>query len=627
MGVVEGGAPWLQILETASFRDALAPTDTGLTGLDSRLRSLADSADGDDQRYLANLLAAVASFWPRPDDFQSPYGPMMVLADGQRTAIPSDLAERDLLVLTAVVDALPEHTFRSRVLDVLALHGDRSLRPQRHAAQVRALVENGPTAGSIIHAHDQWERGVVVAVRFGSATQVERDALERMLVEAALASPDGHLVVLVARMLRKHDLGRPAARDIAVRLMAVTDTPDSFAARNTLEEAAQWFRRAGDAVAAEDAAFRVVESLVLDADDAAQVGGRGEMVAAVHLEEALQKLRTIPRSARDRLGAGELAANLARRIREAGASAISEMQTFRSESGDLSEFVQGLVDHLSGQDTLETLRRFAEFQSFARYEATKASAERNLVEHPLSALFPVRHFDRDGRTVFRSDGDDDDEVYGEKGPVWRHMVQDYQFRIGLLGGALIPRAWLQLTSEHQLRLRDFEAITHGSSIVPPGQEALYARGLLQGYEGDFASAGHLLAPRVEAVVRYHLANSGERTSAIDSDGIENELGLSALMKNTRTVELFGPDITFEIRALLCGPIGPNLRNDVAHGLVDDSMALSSAAVYLWWVALKLAFVPYWNALHDAEAADAREAEAPTLEDEPEVCEDHLDQQG
>lgn len=121
MGVVEGGAPWSQILETASFQDALAPTDTGLTGLDCRLRSLAGSEDGDDQRNLANLFATVASFWPRPDDFQSPYGPMMVLADGQRTVIPSDLTEQDLLVLAAVVDALPEHVFRSRVLDVLAL--------------------------------------------------------------------------------------------------------------------------------------------------------------------------------------------------------------------------------------------------------------------------------------------------------------------------------------------------------------------------------------------------------------------------------------------------------------------------------------------------------------------------
>lgn len=287
MAEVEGGAPWLKILETTSFQDALAPTDTGLTGLDSRLRSLAGSEDGDDERYLANLLAMVASFWPRPDDFQTPYGPMIVLADGQRTAIPGDLTKQDLLILAAVVDALPEHVFRSRVLDVLALHGDRSLRPQRHAAQVRALVENGLTAGSIIHAHDQWERGVVVAVRFGSATQVERDALEQMLVDAALTSPDGHLVVLVARMLRKHSLGRPAAHDIAVRLMAVTDAPNSFAARNTLEEAAQWFSRAGDAVAAEDATFRVVESLVSDADDAAQVGGRGGIVAVAHLEEAL----------------------------------------------------------------------------------------------------------------------------------------------------------------------------------------------------------------------------------------------------------------------------------------------------------------------------------------------------
>jgi hypothetical protein len=32
--------------------------------------------------------------------------------------------------------------------------------------------------------------------------------------------------------------------------------------------------------------------------------------------------------------------------------------------------------------------------------------------------------------------------------------------------------------------------------------------------------------------------------------------------------IFGKDLSFEIKALFCDPFGPNLRNELAHGLLD-----------------------------------------------------------
>ncbi|TQO19922.1 uncharacterized protein DUF4209 [Rhodoglobus vestalii] len=620
MAVPEGsgsGVRWAEIIGTQQFQDALAPTETGLIGLDSRLLAIVAPEADTDVQHLGGLLATVASFWVRIDDFQDPYGPMIELVDGRRSQIPSDLSEADLEVLSLVVDLIPDLVFRSRVLDVLALHGDRTLRPQRHVAQVQALIDNRVAPHTLVHAHEQWDRGISVAVRFGAATRSELDSLVQLLVDAVENSSDGSLVVTVARLLRKHGLAGANAASISARLLAVTDSPNSIAARHTLEEAASWFRRAGDTTAAEDALFAIVQGLVAEADASAQDNGRGGLVAAVHLEDALQTLRTLPKSARERLGAGNLTANLARRIREAGATSLGQMHIFQSESIDLSGAVRELLEHLTGVDSLEAMRRFAGLQPFNSYDQSKADAERAVAEHPLSNIFPVSYFSHDGRTVYRSGTGDDVELYGETGPVWRQMVQTYQIRIDLLGGVLIPHAWRQMTSEHRLTLRDFEAITKGSTSIPPGSAGLYARGLFHGYNGDFASAAHLLSPRIETLVRYHLANAGEKTSAIDSDGLENEVGLSSLMKNEFIVEILGPDIAFEIRALLCGPIGPNVRNDVAHGLVDDSISRSTTSVYLWWFAIKLAFIPYWNALHDADAADGREHARPVpAEQEP-----------
>ena len=70
-------------------------------------------------------------------------------------------------------------------------------------------------------------------------------------------------------------------------------------------------------------------------------------------------------------------------------------------------------------------------------------------------------------------------------------------------------------------------------------------------------------------MRWHLKAAGIKTTNLDSDGIENENGLSTLMDLPEVTQIFGEDISFELKALFCDPFGPNLRNELAHGLLDD----------------------------------------------------------
>jgi hypothetical protein len=55
--------------------------------------------------------------------------------------------------------------------------------------------------------------------------------------------------------------------------------------------------------------------------------------------------------------------------------------------------------------------------------------------------------------------------------------------------------------------------------------------------------------------------------------------------------MLGADIVFEMRSLLVERFGANLRNDMAHGLVDHDSFYSPSARYLWWLALHLYSFP------------------------------------
>ncbi len=147
---------------------------------------------------------------------------------------------------------------------------------------------------------------------------------------------------------------------------------------------------------------------------------------------------------------------------------------------------------------------------------------------------------------------------------------------------------------------DFVAMASRSPIVPKNRERLFGKALFAGYEKDFVAALHLLVPQIEHMVRWHLKAAGIKTTNLDKDGIENENGLSALMELPEVTQIFGEDLSFELKALVCDAFGPNLRNELAHGLLDDEACHSAYAIYAWWLGLKLVFNTFWNAKRKAD---------------------------
>jgi len=70
---------------------------------------------------------------------------------------------------------------------------------------------------------------------------------------------------------------------------------------------------------------------------------------------------------------------------------------------------------------------------------------------------------------------------------------------------------------------------------------------------------------------------------LDKDGIENENGMSTLIGLPEAEQVFGKDLVFEFESLFCNAFGPNLRNELAHGLLHENSCNSSPR-YLCMVA-------------------------------------------
>lgn len=223
---------------------------------------------------------------------------------------------------------------------------------------------------------------------------------------------------------------------------------------------------------------------------------------------------------------------------------------------------------------------------------------------------------RDGRVIAKrpamslgAELTSDDEI-----AIRAEMIRDYGIRVSLAVRGSIWPALEMLLLEHRLREVDFIALARNSPIVPKERAGLFGKALFAGYERDFVTALHLLTPQIEHLVRVHLKQAGAKTTNIDKDGIQNENGMSNLLGLPEAVQVFGEDLTFELNSLFCDAFGPNLRNELAHGLLDEGECQSVYAIYAWWLALRLTVNVWWNAANPAAGQqEVNDDQAPAAE--------------
>ena len=329
------------------------------------------------------------------------------------------------------------------------------------------------------------------------------------------------------------------------------------------------------------------------------------MVATSFYENAIQTYRTIPRSERTTHGVDERIAELRECLNESGKKSLDEMDAIDIPGQDIGQIVENARNAVRGKGLEEALKAFVNL-SRTNAKKLRESTIKNLEHFIAHRLFPTTFMNRDGRVAAKMPSMSSSPIPsdGDEMVIRSKMVENYCIHVSL---AVCGRIWPAqeiLLLEHRLREADFVNLARQSPIVPIGRELLFGKALFAGYDRDFVTAIHILVPQIEHMVRCHLKQAGVQTTNIDSNGIENENGLSSLMDLPQTEKIFGEDLSFEIRALFCDSFGPNLRNELAHGLLDDRAFYSANAIYAWWLGLKLVFIPFWNALsNDAESKE------------------------
>ncbi len=531
---------------------------------------------------LSNICSPMIDLESRNDPFQ----PFMTWGN-KRSFLPIDLTDEEILYLSSILDEDLSPILKARIADILWTY----LKP-KNKKYSEIAIENYISMDVFKDFFQPdiyvfWERAAMLAKQAKNNSLIEK-IKSKLLEEIENPSTnwDFHLLKII-EIFDNTDLDKERNHKLAEKLLEkqkeFNHKQQFHIVEKYLELAAKLFKKSGNT---EDS----YKSLALLSQAIENHGdyrkNESAMVANSFYKLAFQRYREIPKSYRSILQIDQKLDTVQEKITQSGLLITDELKLISTKEMDISDLQEHCANHVRGKQTaFESLLYFSGVSS-CNFESIWKSTENNINNFPISSLFGATSVSTDGRKIssippLALDGNNRDEVIPKK------AIKNFGIHMHLaVEGCILP-ALNQIQKEHLFPKEFLIQLCKLSAIVPEKREILVANALYQGFEWDFRSAIHLLAPQVENMVRQLLKRNGLVTTHTDPNGIENEMGLSSLVSIVGAREILGDDLWFELQTVFTDSLSANLRNEVGHGLLDDDTSNSLYSVYAWWMVLRL----------------------------------------
>lgn len=479
-----------------------------------------------------------------------------------QTARVHGLPRDALVVLVGLLDRSENLEVRTRIADAAWSHGRAcSVEIARQCVrEYLKLARDSYEPGEWVRSFFYVKRGVSMGLSLGRKHEafIDASSVALEMLNSAFAAESGYFSLRMIDLLLEHRIGDPAqVGAVALRIADDAEAHGDLArSRDYLARAASSWQRAKAPDQTHQTRRRIGELLEREAA-AHSAQPEGMMHAAVLLEGAITVYRSVPAGGAD---ADRLKSEL-QRVRAAAVAALPRTELARFDPTDLIEYAR---NHVKGRTARQALVRLVTLTKPFEMEALRKAAADALENAPLASAMASLNLKASGQLVHRTTATlDPDEESATIGRMHQHLNMYRQ--ITAIG---INAARDQMQLEHGLAEADFFYLAAQSSFVPAGREAMFAKGLAFGADADFVSAAHLLVPQLEHALRVHLNAIGVVTLNLPNSGVQDERDLGALLELPELVRLLDESVIFDWRSLLTEKAGANLRNELAHGLIE-----------------------------------------------------------
>ncbi len=546
----------------------------------------AQTAGNTEAEALFALLGIICSFHLKLDEPDEPFVPALVFQTG-RSPSPEDLSDAHLDLLQQLAPEVADPELRARVADVIWVC-------RRNFQMAVLAVEAYLASASVLEDPEHWPTGferIERALQLGASLGRNHPVLQTVIayIEDRLAYHNGadplFLSAKLMELLQEQRRGDPAIyAPLAERMALQAEAEHKWhKARTCWSILGRWRRVVGDTALDRDAQVRLAETYVLEAEAALAHNPTDYGLAAHHLQQAIAALRRVG-------GTSERVAEIHHRLLEYQRQSAGQAQVAMT-SIDVSEMAEQARGLVAGKEPLQALVSLAMLARPIGIQQIRDEVRRLVRNHAFQFIFPAVMLNEEGKVVARRPATSPSEIEADEALLRAEMFRQANWHRETLAVGGIEHARQQINLEHHIRVQDLLPIVAENPFIPLGRELMYAHGLHAGLTGDFLTAAHLLIPQIEHSLRTLLAERGALVSGIDTQGIQDEHNINAILYREELKAILGENIVFDLQGLLVERFGHNMRNRMAHGLMSAGEFFNGQSIYLWWLTLHLCCLP------------------------------------
>ena len=169
----------------------------------------------------------------------------------------------------------------------------------------------------------------------------------------------------------------------------------------------------------------------------------------------------------------------------------------------------------------------------------------------------------------------------------KHMVKHASEHRNLSNPIVLNYAFSFFKESGEFSKDSLNFLVDDNAIIPDNRSDIIKDGLYLGLSGNLYAAMHILLPQVENIFRNLVKNCGDTITFLKEDGTETYKPLSALLKSEKLRECYDENIIFTFQSIMDDPIGENLRNLNAHGVLEPEKGNGSSALYFLCLVIRL----------------------------------------
>ncbi|NES04540.1 MAG: DUF4209 domain-containing protein [Okeania sp. SIO2F4] len=501
-----------------------------------------------------------------------------------------ELTEEHLNFLTEIAPKISDFTLQAQVADIIWSKKRNNLMAELAVdAYIKSAIElENPTEWS--SCFDQIERAFRLAKKIKNKVEEVVEHIEKVL-DSYQGEDPLWLSAELMKLLQENKSGNPQKyAALAEKAALLAESSNEWRrARDYWEIKAKWHRIEKNRENERAALMRAAETYLKEAEYTPKNSSLAYFIASFSLQEAIKAFRKIPGAKKETIAAKERTEEAHKLLLQYQQESTKGLITISSDQIDITEIVEKVRASVRGKKLQDALFALAFLTDPQKISQLKKNAE-EIFKYPLSFVMQKVRINKKGKVVARQSSILEEAIKSEPGKL-EAAIKSRMYELSILyqtltAQAVIKPAIEQINLEHSVQLEDFLPIVENNPFVPPERVHLFAKGLYAGLTGDFYTSTHILIPQIENSIRYLLQKQGVLTSKYDDKGIQHEYDFNKTLYLPEIKDIFDEDTLFDLKGLLVENSGSNLRNLMAHGLLDDEDFSSPLMSYLWWVTLR-----------------------------------------